>query len=407
MGQTFFANLTGANCHLAGQAIISLEVSEDVDADYDTASVVTLGPDGLFAIGSVINTVEGGVSTGWWEVEDPVQSVSGEKTWRRRQGSAGYAHIPLCSYKLRRKGYMAARATLSRGVVPSDDYPPKFMEAGIYNAYRWELYHQWEQGVLDGFEMRKQLASWRVVGSAAQIIQTICGWVGLSFQLRASLPNCAQTYIPVEKPAIAAVREIASWSGASVMLDRNGTLQIFDWEEAFARGGSPPNLRALTEYEVHYGLSSINHVSVVGSTYSQKESTGTWYRPRQTYPLEVTESLARAPGEKIVSERIEIRDYVITPNLARGIARERLARSWVRNNCTRFVGPAEGAQSVRPLSGPVLSVNRILSWNGRAYRYEIAAVFARAAVPFAGAWSSSGYVLQRPGQPAQVNEGWW
>jgi hypothetical protein len=93
-------------------------VSEDVDADYDTASVVTLGPDGLFAIGSVLETVEGGVSTGRWEVEDPVQSVSGEKTWRRREGSAGYAHIPLCSYKLRRKGYMAARATLSRGVSP-------------------------------------------------------------------------------------------------------------------------------------------------------------------------------------------------------------------------------------------------------------------------------------------------
>jgi len=71
------------------------------------------------------------------------------------------------------------------------------------------------------------------------------------------------------------------------------------------------------------------------------------------------------------------------------------------------VAPAERAQSVRPLSGPVLSVNRNLSWNGRAYRYEIAAVFARAAVPFAGAWASSGYVLQRPGQPAQVNEGWW
>ena len=108
-------------------------------------------------------------------------------------------------------------------------------------------------------------------------------------------------------------------------------------------------MRALTEYEVHYGLSSINHVSVVGSTYSQKESTGTWYRPRQTYPLEVTESLARAPGEKIVSERIEIRDYVITPNLARGIARERLARSWV----ARTTAPASWDRPKgRKASGP-------------------------------------------------------
>ena len=401
MGQTFFENLTGANCNLAGQAIISLQVSEDVDADYDTAAVVTLAPVGLFAIGSVINTVEGGVSTGWWEVEDPAQSVSGLKTWRRRQGNAGYAHIPLVSYKLRRKGYMAARATLSRGVVPSDSYPPKFMEATTFNTYRWELYHQWQDGILDGFEMRKQLDSWRVVGSAAQIIQIICGWVGLSYQMRTSLSNCALTYIPVDKPVIAAVREIASWSGASVMLDRNGTLQIFDWEEAFARGGSTPNLRTITEYEVHYGLSTITHVSVVGTSY------GAGGNRRVTIPIEVTESLVRAPGEKIVSDRIEIRDYVITPNLARGMARERLARAWVAANSTRLVGPAEGAQSIRPLSGPVLSVNRSLNWNGQAYRYEIAVVFARAAVPFAGSWSSTGYVVRKPGQQPEVHEGWW
>ncbi len=407
MAQTFFKNLTGANCNLSGQAIISLQVSEDVDADYDTASAVTLAPDGLFGRGSVIETIEGGVSTGLWEVEDPVQSVSGEKTWRRRAGSAGYAHIPLVSYKLRRKGYMAARSTLSRGVVPTDSYPPKFMEAGIYNAYRWEINEQWRQGEIDGFEANKQLASWRVVGNATQIIQIICGWAGLSYNLRTSLPNCAQSYIPVDKPAIAAIREVASWSGASVMLDRSGVLQIFDWEEQFGRGGAPPSIPAITEYEVHYGLASVNQVTVVGSTYSERQSTGTWYQARQTYPIEVTESLARSPGEKVVSDRIEIRDYVITPNIARGIARERLARAYVQNNCTRFVGPAEGAQRVRPLSGPVLSVNRNLNWNGRAYRYEISVVFARAAVPFAGAWSSAGYVVRKPGQAPEVHEGWW
>ena len=249
--------------------------------------------------------------------------------------------------------------------------------------------------------MRKQLDSWRVVGSAAQIIQTICGWVGLSYQLRTSLSNCAQTYIPVDKPAIAAVREIASWSGASVMLDRNGTLQIFDWEEAFARGGE--HAQPARHHRVRGALRPLLH--------QPRERGGHQLRRgRQspgTIPVEVTESLARAPGEKIVSERIEIRDYVITPNLARGMARERLARAWVEANSTRFVGPAEGAQSIRPLSGPVLSVNRTLNWNGRAYRYEIAVVFARAAVPFAGSWSSTGYVINKPGQPPQVHEGWW
>ena len=152
---------------------------------------------------------------------------------------------------------MAARATLSRGVVPSDSYPPKFMEAATFNTYRWELYHQWQDGILDGFEMRKQLDSWRVVGSAAQIIQTICGWVGLSYQLRTSLSNCALTYIPVDKPVIAAVREIASWSGASVMLDRNGVLQIFDWEEAFARGWEPA--QPAHHHRVRGALRALHH----------------------------------------------------------------------------------------------------------------------------------------------------
>ena len=122
----------------------------------------------------------------------------------------------------------------------------------------------------------------------------------------------------------------------------------------------------------------------------------------------MTESLARAPGEKIVSDRIEIRDYVITPNLARGMARERLARAWVATNSTRFVGPAEGAQSIRPLSGPVLSVNRSLTWNGRAYRYEIAVVFARGGRALRrGPGRARATCCSRPGQPPQVHEGWW
>ena len=70
----------------------------------------------------------------------------------------------------------------------------------------------------------------------------------------------------------------------------------------------------------------------------------------------MTESLARAPGEKIVSERIEIRDYVITPNLARGIARERLARAWVQEQLHPLRGAGRrGAEHPAPLRSGALA----------------------------------------------------
>jgi len=407
VGQVFFQNLTGANCHLSGQAIVSLHVSEDVDADYDTASVVCIAPDGPHGKGTVVTTTEGGVQTGQWEVEDPVISISGEKTWRRKDGSGAYAHVPLVSYKLRRAGYMRARSTLSKQVVGSDNYPPKFCTISHFNEIDGELRQQYTDRIIDGFEYRKQRSAWHPVYGAEYIVAAIAGWVGLSFAFRARLTGCADEYIPVDKPAITAIREVAAWSGASVMLDRSGTLQIFNWEETFGRGGSQPGLRAVTEYEAHDGLSSVNHVTVVGETYSARDSRPGWiyYQPRKTYPLEVTEQIALAPGEKIVSDRIEVRSYPITPLVARSMARERLARGYLAANASRWTGPAEGCQGMRPLENRVLGVTRSLVWNGHAYRYEIAVAAARGAVPFAGGWSSMG--REYPNRPELNTDGWW
>ena len=100
--------LTGANCTLGGQALISLSATEDVDADYATATAVCIAEGGAHAAGETVQTVEAGVSTGYWVVEDPMTLKSGEKTWRRKNG-AGFAHIPWVTYRLRRQGYHEAR----------------------------------------------------------------------------------------------------------------------------------------------------------------------------------------------------------------------------------------------------------------------------------------------------------
>ena len=70
------------------------------------------------------------------------------------------------------------------------------------------------------------------------------------------------------------------------------------------------------------------------------------------------------------------------------MARERLARAYLQANASRWIGPAEGCQSMRPLENRVLSVTRSLYWNGQAYRYEIAVAAARGAVPITGSSSS-------------------
>jgi len=59
----------------------------------------------------------------------------------------------------------------------------------------------------------------------------------------------------------------------------------------------------------------VNHVTVVGVTYAPPSTRDIY--GNKLWPLEVTEQLAMAPGERIVSERIEVRSYPITPNVGK------------------------------------------------------------------------------------------
>jgi hypothetical protein len=383
VAQTFSRLLTGANCTLGGQPIISLSATEDLNADYDTASVVCLAPGGAHAKGSAVQSIEGGVSTGWWTVEDPVRIRSGARTWRRKVGESVYRHLPLVSYRLRRQGYLAARSTLSAANIGTDNFPPKFCTLVRLGAITAEINERWLRGEIHAYEAQTLRQSWHPVYSATDVVSTICSWVGIPVQFRVGLPVMPDEYTPIGKPVIAALREVASWSGASVFLDRSGTLVVYDWQETYSRGGQIPMPAAVLEEELHDTIYPVTHVTVVGSGYA-----GDY---RQQRAVEVTESLARSAAERPVEERIEIREYPINPALAQKIARERLSRVALEAGIGRWRGPAEGSQSIRPLANRVFSVTRTLEWDGTKYRYEIELTAPQAAIGWGAALPATGW----------------
>ncbi len=390
----FSRNLNGANCTVGGQAIISLQVTEDVDADYDTASAMCLAPGGPHAKGSVVQTVEGGASTGYWHVDDARSIRSGERTWRKRSGAGSWRHLPLYAYRLRRAGYLAARSTLTASNIGSDNFPPKFMEQSEYISLRTDLFMQTVRKELDYWEYLATMESWRPVGGAADIVRTICGWVGLPVSFRCGLPVCAPEYIPTGKPAITAVREVASWSGASCYLDRSGTLTIYDWMNTYSRGGTVPRPAAVLSEEIQNSIYGANTVAVIGTERYWGATPGIWDSETRTFvgggwgwktrAVEVRESIAMATNERPVEERIEISDYPITAELARRLARERLARIALEAGTGRWMGPAEGSQGVRPVNSHVFEVSRSLEWTGRGYRYEIEIIGPTASIQWPG-----------------------
>ncbi len=379
MTQVFGPELNGSNCQLSGQTIISLSASEDIDADYDTAACVTLAPSGKHGPGAEVQTIEGGVSTGWWVVEDAVVQRSGEKTWRRRSGSAGFAHLPLVSYRLKRKGYHQARSTLSRPNLGADNFPLKFWTGTHYQHVFNEIQNKVYRGEVSYWDAMKIMEGMRIANSGADVIRILCGLVGLPVLFRASCPFMVEEYIPVNKPVITACREVASWSGSSVMLDRSGTLLVYDWSEEFGRSTAFPHPAAVLESETHDGLYEVTAVTVVGERYEWSAETpqgGLYLEWRKTaLPVEVTESMVTPDGVRPVEERIEIKEYPITPELGRRIARERLGRAVLRAGLVRLRGPAEGSQGIYPLAagtnGHVFSLTRTLEWTGTMYKYEI------------------------------------
>lgn len=411
--RVFFTNFTGANCTLGGQTIISLNVTEDAEADYDTASAVCLAPDGPWPKGTTVQTIEGGTATGWWEVDNPVISESGSKTWRKKQGGPG-AHIGLVAYRLRRKGWMKGRATISRTLLGRDKYPLKFCSRERYTQMNNELSNAWQNKEISIFEKIRIMESWHPVYGPADIAYYVTNLVGLPVAMGVKLEHMPPEYIPVGKSIMTICREVASWSAASVYLDRNGILNFFDWQEAFNRSNNrEPGLPLYTEIDYNNGMSPCNEVTVIGSGRVRTTHTipaqpdrpdpihpgNIWPgHPEITYvrygnvkAVEVTEYIDRVSGEYPVEERIEIRDYELTPTLASKIARERLCKAALQSMLIRWHGPAQGAGGLHPLMNSIYSVNRQLEWTGTGYRYEADIMTPWGVVPFPGGTSPGGW----------------
>jgi len=398
MGQVFSRNLNGSNCHLSGQAFISLQATEDLNADYDTASAVCLAPNGPHSKGEIVQTVEGGVSTGYWHVDDVVRRRSGERTWRTRCDTGARGHLPLYEYRLRRSGWLAARSTISAANIGPDNFPPRFCAQASYDAMLQDASQAATRGEITEWEYWGIGRGWRPVGGAADVIRTLCGWVGLPVSFRCSLPVMAPEYQPVGTTIIAACKEVASWSGASCYLNRNGTLVVYDWSDTYARPGrTVPMPAAVLDEELHDAIYQANAVCIVGTERYWKVTPGTWNDETRTFDgggfgwgtraVEVTEYLARAQNELVVEERIEISDYVITQELARNLARERLSRIALEAGAGRWRGPAEGSQVLRPLDYHAFELSRTLEWTGKFYRYEIEILGPRSFV----SWGDEGW----------------
>jgi len=409
---TYFESLTGANCTVGGQTILSLSVTEDMSADYATATAICLAPGGPWPQGSHVETVEGGVSTGLWCITEAGGRYSGRDTWRRRAGDAVYRHLPFVSYQMKRAGYQQARSTISKRYVGKDKYPPKFATRDHLEQVKEELAARKDAGEIDGFQYRSELGSYIPVGGAKDIINHIARWVDLPIVYRASLPCCAGLYEPVSKPAMTAIKEIASWSGADCYLDRRGRLVVYDFDEVFNRGGWMPKPRSITEMEHSESLCEVTQVTVVGSGYGAYEIPATpghfrppggnpnipqWVeaRPAQKVKgttLKAVEETADLPGQGVtVEQRIEINQYPINPAIAQGIARQMLTKAYLHANTQTLQGPAEGAQAFEPIAHKLFSVTRTLDWNGTAYRYMCTLTGTTASIPWGATASDYGW----------------
>lgn len=386
----FSENLTGANCHLSGQTILSLQVTEDAGTDFASASVTTLAPGGPHALRSVVETVEGGVSTGSWVVVKRTVLNSGEKTWRRRDGDAAYRHLSYVTYTLRRAGYLEARATISKGNVGADNWPPKFWSAEWWRLHSRDLTHRWLWGELTWWEYDQALRGALIVSSGNDLISRLAGWFGLSVSFWVSCPVLPEEYVPVGQTLLSAIREVASWSAADVYLGRSG-LVVYSFEDVFSRGRSVPRPTAVLEREVVDEVPDTSLITVVGEEYGYQQVIAeeahrekiedengdeqwVWVPPkreleRQAHAVERSTHITGA--EPDVEERHEIKEYSLTEAIAQKICRQKIARLVLENELTVWRGPGEGSQSIEPLFSQVLGINRSLQWDGTKYRYEI------------------------------------
>jgi len=408
MSEPLFADLNGSNCLVGGLTAISFSASEDIHTDYAMATAVCKG--GEQTKGSVVEAVIGGESVGEWVIDDWRLVYSGTETWRRPQGGS-YGHISLVQMTLRRKGWLQARATLSRSLLGSDRYPPKFCSTDHFEDLRDDAKARAAAGEIHYAQMLRELGAWIVVSSGKDIISYLCGLVGLSVTFRSSCDCVAPEYLPVTKSVMAACREVASWSGGDCYLARDGTLIVYDFNEVFNRGQQVPVPQVVTKIEYGENIPYINQCTVVGSGPSRywvppepphfrppggnpnippfdPGHAGYW-RYGSVRGVEVTETFS--DGLPTVEQRVEINEYDINPSVASKLAKSILAKAVLAAYYVSYMGPGMGSQSCEPVNSACFAVKHSLTWNGSAYRYFVTIEGCRAVASFS----------------TEAPDGWW
>lgn len=402
------ASLNGTNCHLSGQPIVALQVLEDISADFDTAQATTIAGSlgqgaSPFEKGSVVETYEGGYHTGSWEVEQWAELQSGEKTFRLSpDGSPG--HIPLVSYSLKRKGYGRCRATIDR-LMGIDPWPPRFWSRSYFNMVSHTMFWDAASGA-------RPYGPWYyidikirpiIVDSARDILVRVASWAGLSLDLSGvsfrSDYGYPEEYVPVGKSAIEVIREVASWSGASVRVMRNGTVRVYDFEAVFGRGagssGSEVTARTIFERTYHDTLVPVSAVSVVGNKwwyrllYPQYDPVKGWMYPspaavKVSQPVEITEVFNS--GSPAVVRRIEIGSYPIDEQMAVQIARSQLSQAVIPCAVCHINCAGDWAQHNEPVATRATRVSRNLQWTGQGYDYTCDIWYPYSAIGWPSNW---------------------
>lgn len=401
MPEPLFADLNGSNCLVGDMTAVSFSSTEDIHADYAMATAVCKG--GEQTKGTELEAIIGGSSVGEWVIDDWRIVESGPETWRRPQGGT-YGHIPLVHLALRRKGWLQARATLSKSLLGSDRYPPKFCSAEHFEELREDARERAFNGEIHWAQVARELGPWIVVTSGKEIISHLCALVGLPVSFRAACDCVAPEYLPVSKSVMAACREVASWSGADCYLARDGGLVIYDFNEVFNRGQQVPTPQIVTKLEYGESIPYVNQCTVVGSgpyrywvppepphfrTPGGNPNIPPYDPGRPGYwrygavkAVEVTETVP--DGFPVVEQRIEINEYDITPAVASRIAKAVLSKAQLAAVYVSYTGPGMGSQTYEPVKSGCFSVKHQLSWNGGAYRYFVTIEGTRAIVPFSG-----------------------
>jgi hypothetical protein len=382
-----YDRFNGSTCTAGGRPIISLSTNEGALSDYATASCVVLAGDSPDGVRAAMDTYEGGEFTGHWEVES---CNSLKDTSQTLYGTS--SHIPLFAYKLKRLNWSKFRATLSKSNLGKNVYPLRFMTEDEYKLQKDAFNSKNPKPATDPTK------GFLIIKNGFDIIKYIGIYMGVIDDIdmgsAGGLTLCAPSYVPADQVTLSAIKEVASWSGYSTYLDRNGRLTFYRPIDKFM-GKFKLDIPYISAREYNASVPDITYSKVIGN-YGWSNADGSdkpfFYRKvlggftstspgimtRETFyeaiPNEnFTEAYARISSYsgKHVETRRAVSEYKLSPELGMRMAQTDIMLSLMQGNNLHTRGIADGEQHIEPLQNGVIDVTRSLTWSGDHYTYEV------------------------------------